>query len=398
MLRNAVLFVAAALSASISAAENSLTYEGSLSSGVDAALQEGWLKTASSLTLDSLSPAPAAVAGRALSDVSIKGSQIVFSFDEQKLRDQLTTGGHVSWSGLNDPVLIWLADVQDGHMVGGGTEHDFAQALTNNARNDRYELMFPLMDLDDLQAVSVNDVLMHKDDAVIKASKRYAPKFFVVGAVERSDAELVFKWNVYDDGGRNLGNGEETGSDEQVANDGAAAIAKILMNNVSADSAESASDQAQSAQSGDPMQLGPGDGFVRVLITGVNNIQDLNFIKSSLITFGYEATSGVSAWRPEGAVFEVPTGASPAILDGTLAHATGFSKTGDWIYSYHSGLSIAHAGRDGNIGAPSYKSVTLRDMKKNNAPTVTVSAPVKGEVKVEHVGDRSHYESALVED
>ena len=80
------------------------------------------------------------------------------------------------------------------------------------------------------------------------------------------------------------------------------------------------------------MQLGPGDGFVRVLITGVNNIQDLNFIKSSLITFGYEATSGVSAWRPEGAVFEVPTGASPAILDGTLAHATGFSKTGDWIY------------------------------------------------------------------
>lgn len=395
MLRGAVLLVATALSVAVVAAENPLTYEGSLSDGVDAAITKGWLQVASSLTIDNLSTVSVDRAGQALSSVNINGSQIVVSFDEAKLRDQLTAGGHASWSGLKDPVLIWLADVQNGHIVGGGTDHEFAQALTTQARADSYELMFPLMDLDDVQAVTVNDVLMHKDEVVTKASLRYAPKFFIAGAVEHNSEQVSFKWNVYDEAGRNLGHGEQLGTQEEVVDSGAKDIAKTLMANVSADSSESASaENTVSVTATDPLQLGPGSGFVRILITGVNNIQDVQNIKNSLITFGYEAASGVSAWRPEGAVFEVPTGASPAILDGTLAHASGFSKTGDWTYAYHSTLNIASSGRDGNVGAPSYASVTLRNAKPKSA----VVTPVNTNVKVEKAVETTQFVSALVED
>lgn len=363
MIRNALMITALALSVSAYAADGTLSYQGSLSSGVDKALSEGWTSVASTLTIDQLSPATAAVAGQALQSASINGNSINLNFDEQKLRAQLASSGHASWSGLKDPILIWLADVNQGHMVGGGTDHAFAQALTDACSNARFELMFPLMDLDDVQQVSTNVVLTHNDAQVTKASKRYAPKFFIASAMEQNGDNTSFKWNLYDDGGRNLGSGESSGNANVVVNEAATAIARALMDNVSADSQESAdASDGETAFAGDPLALGPGQGFVRVLITGISNIQDLNSIRRQLITFGYEASSSASAWLPEGVIFEVPTGASPSILDGTLAHASGFSKIGNWMYSYNSGITLASSGRDGRVGAPSYKSATLRSM------------------------------------
>ncbi len=365
MIRNTLLITALALSVSAYAADSTLSYQGSLSSGVDKALSEGWTQVASTLTIDHLSPATAAVAGQALLSASISGNSINLVFDEQKLKAQLASGGHASWSGLKDPILIWLADVNEGHMVGGGTDHAFAKALTDACSNARFELMFPLMDLDDVQQVSTSAVLTHNDAQVTKASRRYAPKFFIASAMEQSGDNTSFKWNLYDDGGRNLGSGESSGSANEVVNDVATAIARVLMDNVSADSQESAdaSSGSETAVAGDPLALGPGQGFVRVLITGISNIQDLTSIRRQLITFGYEASSSVSAWLPEGVIFEVPTGASASILDGTLAHASGFSKIGNWMYSYSSGITSASSGRDGRVGTPSYKSATLRSMQ-----------------------------------
>ncbi len=368
MMRNALMITALAFGVSAYAADSSLSYQGSLSSGVDKALAEGWTQVASTLTIDKLNPATAAVAGQALSSATINGNSINLSFDEQKLRAQLASSGHVSWSGLKDPILIWLADVNEGHMVGGGTNHSFAQALTDACHNARFDLMFPLMDLDDVQQVTTNVVLTHNDAVVTEASKRYAPKFFIASAMEQNGDNTSFKWNLYDDGGRNLGSGESSGDANEVVAEVASAIARSLMDNVSADAQESVDAATEAtAVATDPLELGPGQGFVRVLITGVNNIQDLGAIRRQLITFGYEASSSASAWLPEGVVFEVPTGAAPSILDGTLAHASGFSKVGNWMYSYSSGLTLASSGRDGRVGSPSYKSATLSSMRNNAA-------------------------------
>lgn len=66
MMRNTLMITALALSVSAYGADNNLSYQGSLSSGVDKALSEGWTSVASTLTIDPVSPATAAVAGQAL--------------------------------------------------------------------------------------------------------------------------------------------------------------------------------------------------------------------------------------------------------------------------------------------------------------------------------------------
>ncbi|HAH71340.1 MAG TPA: hypothetical protein DCL74_06565 [Succinivibrionaceae bacterium] len=382
MLRYAMLFAALSCASLVQAADDPLTYEGDFSQGVDAALTKGWLQAASSLTIDSLQSVTPAVAGQALASASFDANRLILRYDADKLRSQLTGSGHASWDGLKDPVLIWLADVNSDHIVGGGTDHEFAQALTAASRADHFDLMFPLMDLDDVQAVSPNAVLSHNDEAVINASKRYAPKFLIAGALQQDGDSMTFKWNVYDDGGKSLGNGEQSGDMASVATQAANAMARTLMENVSADSSEAANttntnkDQAAVEE---PLALGPGNGFVRVMLTGVNNIADLENIRRSLITFGYEASSTTVAWQPEGVIFEVPSSASPAILDGTLAHAPGFAKTGDWIYSYSSSLGTATSGRDGQVGAPSYKSAASSGINQRNKISDKPATSVKVE-------------------
>ncbi len=378
MLRSAMLFAALSCASLVQAADDPLTYEGDLLQGVDAVITKGWLQAASSLTIDSLQSVTPAVAGQALAAASFDGNRLILRFDADKLRSELTGSGHASWTGLKDPVLVWLADVNSDHIVGGGSDHEFAQALTAASRADHFDLMFPLMDLDDVQAVSPNAVLSHNDEAVINASKRYAPKFLVAGALQQSGDLVTFKWTVYDDGGRSLGNGDQSGDVASVTVQSANAMARTLMENVTADSNEAAASDKDQASVEEPLNLGPGNGFVRVMLTGISNIADLENIRRSLITFGYEASSSAVAWQPQGVIFEVPSSASPAILDGTLAHAPGFAKTGDWIYSYSSSLGTAASGRDGKVGISSYESAVKSDLNPKHKP----SGSVKSETSV----------------
>ena len=100
-------------------------------------------------------------------------------------------------------------------------------------------------------------------------------------------------------------------------------------------------------------------------------------VRSAIITFGYEGSTRVIGYTPQGVVFLVPTSASPAILDGTLAHSGAFTKTGDWIYKYNQGSGEPDSGRDGRVGTPSYKSA----ISAITTPGTTVSAKGDGETQ-----------------
>lgn len=377
-------------------AQDPLVYEGDLGQGIDSALIAGWSAAVKGMSLDGIPEVNPRTAGEALSAAAISDGRLSLTFDPQKLQSQLQAAGHATWSGLREPVLMWLADVDDGAVVGGGSEHAFAVALSQAAQQDRFELMFPLMDLDDVQAVNANAILTHNDDALKSASKRYDPTFYVAGALKREGEGLAFKWNVYDGSGKALGNGESAGTLEEVSAASANAIAHVFMDNVSADSSEAAGSENAVKAAQTSLELGPGEGFVRILFSGVKNIQDLGAIRRSLITFGYEATSAAVGWLPEGVVFEVPNSASPAILDGTLAHADGFSKTGNWTYAYGSSLAPVTSGRDGLIGARSYESATSAYTRVSRAAPARPAA--SGGVTVETGVPLQIVRSALVED
>ncbi|MDY6322514.1 MAG: DUF2066 domain-containing protein [Succinivibrio sp.] len=364
MMRGLIpMFMAAAACAAL-ADENPLDLQAPLSGGIDSAIVSGYEQAAASMALDKAAAASAAEAGRALESISIDGDTLNLRFDSQKLSQLLSSKGSATWSGLKDPVLVWLAHVSDGSIVAGNSADAFAVALSNAASKARYSLMFPVMDLDDVQAVNAQAILGQNDEALAKGSKRYAPAFFISGAVKDDGGQLSFKWTVCDDAGRRLGAAENSGTLDETAQQAAAAIAHVLMDNVSAADAQSASGkregEATPASAGDSLALGPDKDKVRILITGADNISDLSAVRSSLITFGYEASAHSVAWTENGVIFEVPTSASPAILDGTLSHSGTFSKTGDWTYRLNRSAGPAASGRDGKVGAPSYASETSR--------------------------------------
>ena len=80
------------------------------------------------------------------------------------------------------------------------------------------------------------------------------------------------------------------------------------------------------ASSEDQFALGPGQGFVRILVTNVQNVGDYDKIKRTLITYGYSADSPIVARSAEGIIISIKTGASADILDGNLANGGDFEN------------------------------------------------------------------------
>jgi hypothetical protein len=395
MRRPALAVVAAAMIAHGAAlaadAGDPLVYEGPLSAGVDKALVAGYAQAAAALAPGSDVKAGAREAGRAAS-VSIKGGRVIVRFDRDKLSRELSSSGAAVWSGLSEPVLVWLADAGSGKIVGGHSSDPLALAMSAAAQKLRYQLNFPLMDLDDVQALSAQSVLTHDDAAVAKASARYKPEFYVAAASSASGDSVDLRWDVYDSAGRKLGDGSAKAPMEEAASEAASGIARTLMDNVSAGSGDQASQESQSYSSdGDAAAadtIGPRRGSVRIMVSGIGSISDLFAVRSAIITFGYERTIRVIGYTPQGVIYLVPTSASPAILDGTLAHSGSFTKTGDWIYRYNNGTGAADSGRDGMVGAPSYRSAT-----SGAAPSAAKSAAKGGKA-----GAPARRASQLVED
>lgn len=356
-----------------------LVYEGSLSEGVDKALAAGYAQAAASLAPGSEARGSAADAGKAVSSVEIQGGKVVVKFDRDKLSRQLSSSGAAVWSGLKDPVLVWLADAASGKIIGGDSSDPLALSMSAAAQKLRYQLIFPLMDLDDVQAVNAQALLTHDDEALKTASARYKPTFYVAAAASKDGDAVDLRWDVYDAGGRKLGNGSAKAPMDEAASKAASGIASSLMENVSGEGGDQASQIAADSGSGEAAAaadtIGPRNGSVRILVSGVGSLSDLQAVRSAIITFGYEGSTRAIGYTPQGVVFLVPTSASPAILDGTLAHSGTFTKTGDWIYRYNQGTAAADSGRDGQVGAPSYQSATSG-----------LSRPAAGAVKAQQGG------------
>ena len=363
-------------SSCLSAEELPLTYELPLSEGLDGALSLAFGQAAAAVAPGGGFELPLDLMARTCLSVRVRDAGFLITLDPGKVRETLSSRGISTWEGLEDPVMLWLCDLnrERQQLVGGGDVTGFVRALAAAAARQRFKLMLPLMDLDDVQTVSADTVLARRDADLARATRRYGSRFFIAGGVDAAggaDDDPVFsagpvigsdggdpaegaeaggsgeppviytaKWNVYDDGGRSLGAGESIGDLEAAAGQMAEAVGRVLMENTQNTAASAAPPE-------DPFALGPGDGFVRILITGAPNLEDYKAIQRLLVTYGYSGDSLIVARSGEGVVVRVATAAAPAILDGTLAHAGDFQKTGDWTYRYnrsHGRLSPARQG------------------------------------------------------
>lgn len=348
------------LGASVAFANTPLVFQEDLSVGIDVAFKNAFDKATATL-------APGEKLDISLEDMyatcqnlSIDNDKLEVMFDEIKIKQTLNSMGISSWEGMSEPVLMWLCD---GKSIFSADNDDnaFVKDLLNNASQERYKIMLPLMDLDDIQSVSVETILNHDINSLAKASSRYGSSFFIVGLLNQSESGLQeVKWEVLDNKAKSLDSNISNG--ENISKDMAAGIADTLMKNTQ---------NTDAADAKDYFTLGAGADFVRILITNVQNVADYDKIIDILVTYGYPANSPIVARTAEGIIVEIQTGASVDILDGTLAHSGDFTKTASWTYTFNKSSGAVSAGRSG-IGKGS------TDLIRS---TIEIKEPVVGNIE-----------------
>ena len=319
---------------SIACAKSPLIFQENLIAGVDEAFKSAFDKAVSSI-------APGEKLDISIDDmyvscqsVSIDNDKLSVAFDADKVKQILNSQGISSWEGMSEPVLMWLSDGKT--IFGADNDNALVKDILEKAEQKRYKIMLPLMDLDDIQAVSSEAILNHDVITLAKASDRYGCSFFIVGLLSQDEAGLPqIKWEVLDNKAKSLDGAVSKG--ENISKDMAAGIADILMKNTQNSEAVAASD--------DYFVLGAGPDFVRILITNVQNVADYDKIVDILVTYGYSANSPIVARTGEGIILEIKTGASVDILDGTLAHGGDFTKIASWTYSFNKSAGAVSAGR-----------------------------------------------------
>lgn len=338
--------VAVAAPAPAAAHSVSFTVHKSLSSGLDEALNEAYADLASSLSAGSFYPEPGD-ADQALRSASISGGTLTLEFDEERVRAQLRSQGVSAWQGLDNPILVWMADdsYSSHSLVDGSHLTAFALALNSAAEDFRLRLMYPLMDLDDVTRVNAETISSGSADTLAEASGRYGSDYILSAAVSSSDDGLLtVVWRLIDKNGSSLASASLQGINQETAATVAGDVARRLMNvaaeggqTIAGDDSDGVRVQYPDARTADAFALGPYQGLVRVRVAGVDSLADLPAIKRALVTYGYQDTVTVVAVDQDALIFDIPTGSDPLILDGSLARSSEFSKNGPWSYFWQDG-------------------------------------------------------------
>lgn len=124
-------------------------------------------------------------------------------FDQRLVQSLLRENQFPVW-GRERPgnLLVISYDVNERvKLVSGETTPDLVDMLDNAAEKHGLPLLYPLMDLEDISLIRVNDVVSRHIDKIEIMASRYAPDTLVVGQiVGRSDTGWLGDWEVrFDD-------------------------------------------------------------------------------------------------------------------------------------------------------------------------------------------------------
>lgn len=155
--------------------------------------------------------------------------QLVARFDGAALREALGSAGIAVWQADRPPVLVWLAaDTGAGRdIVGGGDA--LRQALQEAAGDYGVPLLFPLLDLQDQQLVSVSDVSGGFPGPIVEASRRYGTPLVLIGSLRRDGSLVRARWDLLIDGYSTGGGWQNVaGSRQEIIRQAAEELAQRL--------------------------------------------------------------------------------------------------------------------------------------------------------------------------
>ncbi|MGE4259955.1 MULTISPECIES: DUF2066 domain-containing protein [unclassified Shewanella] len=107
-------------------------------------------------------------------------------FEHDRIIALLRAAGEPVWGRQRPLTLLWLAADNNSQpqIVADGADIDERKLFADASSQRGIPVLFPLMDLDDLQAVNINDVRGQFADAIARASNRYQTDYFAMGTLE----------------------------------------------------------------------------------------------------------------------------------------------------------------------------------------------------------------------
>ncbi len=126
---------------------------------------------------------------------------LLVSFEGEALERDLTKVGQPIWGKERPAVLLWLAvqERRSRYLLGEGhSDQQSMESIQMTAEQRGVPLMFPLLDLQDRNQVSVADIIGEFDDRIRQASGRYSPDTIVIArATALNDGFWRAHWRMY---------------------------------------------------------------------------------------------------------------------------------------------------------------------------------------------------------
>ncbi|MGR9044133.1 MAG: DUF2066 domain-containing protein [Gammaproteobacteria bacterium] len=122
-------------------------------------------------------------------------------FDEAALLDRFRTGKLGIWSEVRPETLVWLVvDDQGGRrFFTPETMPELDFAINKAAKHQGLPLIFPLLDLDERELISVNDVLSAYPQQLLDVSARYDVVSILAGRLVNRQGCWQAEWALYFD-------------------------------------------------------------------------------------------------------------------------------------------------------------------------------------------------------
>ncbi|MBS0286588.1 MAG: DUF2066 domain-containing protein [Proteobacteria bacterium] len=116
---------------------------------------------------------------------SYEGNQLVIKYSPELVNQLVQKMGQVVWGQRRPKVVLWLA-IEDNHqrrLVGVETDPNLQTYLNTVAQKQGIPLILPLMDLEDMSAITVTDVWGQFPSVLQQASLRYGAQTILLGRV-----------------------------------------------------------------------------------------------------------------------------------------------------------------------------------------------------------------------
>ncbi|GGP61303.1 DUF2066 domain-containing protein [Shewanella saliphila] len=121
------------------------------------------------------------------------------SFDHQRVIEKLRQAGLPVWGSQRPLTLMWLSvdDNSEPTILADASQSDIRDDLGQQSANKGIPVMLPVMDLDDVMAVTVNDVRGRFTDSVFIASARYQSDYFAIANIENQGSRVLFSISLF---------------------------------------------------------------------------------------------------------------------------------------------------------------------------------------------------------